>query len=168
MRITSLSSTGKIQRYLDDINAKNWLNPEKEEGVDDNWIVDMVPWDYIHEATLEMERRDKKMDIIYLTADAEDELETIDNNTIYILGGLLDHNRLKMATYERANSKNIKTARLPLQNHVHIQRRHILTVNHVFDILLTYPQNPNWQEVFLSQLPSRMEPIPIEDKKNTK
>ena len=36
-------------------------------------------------------------DIVYLTSDAETVLHTLENNKIYIIGGIVDRNRLKKA-----------------------------------------------------------------------
>merc|ERR1719183_1385614 len=39
---------------------------------------------------------------VYLTADTDDILEEIDPNKVYIIGGIVDRNRLKEATYKKA------------------------------------------------------------------
>jgi tRNA (guanine9-N1)-methyltransferase len=36
---------------------------------------------------------DRKSRLVYLTADSTTELEDVDNDCIYIIGGLIDHNR---------------------------------------------------------------------------
>jgi tRNA (guanine9-N1)-methyltransferase len=42
--------------------------------------------------------------LVYLTSDAEHTLETLDDNTAYIIGGIVDRNRLKGVTYNKANN----------------------------------------------------------------
>jgi tRNA (guanine9-N1)-methyltransferase len=46
-----------------------------------------------------------------LTSDAEETLETLDDNTAYIIGGIVDRNRLKGVTYNKARHQNISTAK---------------------------------------------------------
>ena len=40
--------------------------------------------------------------IVYLTGDAEEELEEFDPEEVYIIGGIVDHNRLKNITINYA------------------------------------------------------------------
>ena len=83
---------------------------------------------------------------VYLTGDSPNTLTTLDNNTTYIIGGLVDRNRLKRAAIRRAlsiassqrrpSSLNIQTARLPLDEHLDFKgSTRILACNHVFEIL---------------------------------
>lgn len=54
--------------------------------------------------------------MIYLSPDSENELETVDpsGNTIYIVGGLIDRTVKKWASFDRAISINVKSAKLPI------------------------------------------------------
>ena len=40
--------------------------------------------------------RCRKEDVVYLTADADDMLEELKEGEIYVLGGIVDHNRYKV------------------------------------------------------------------------
>jgi tRNA (guanine9-N1)-methyltransferase len=100
--------------------------------------------------------------IVYLTSDSETTLECLENNAVYVIGGIVDRNRLKRATIDRAeNELNVETAKLPLQeylltNNISMSTTKVLTVNHVFDILLKYRQHGNsWDKAFKDVLPSR-------------
>jgi tRNA (guanine9-N1)-methyltransferase len=98
--------------------------------------------------------------IVYLTGDSSNTLTTLDNNTTYVIGGIVDRNRLKRAAIERAESLNITTARLPLDECLNFKgSTRVLTCNHVFEILLKYRENgyTDWRGAVLSVLPSRKE-----------
>ena len=157
LRITSLTSDGPVRKTLQSLNASRW-GPTTECEQASQWHVGLCEGDYESEAAKEQQLRGSAMEIVYLTADAVEELEELDaEGCIYVIGGLLDHNRLKRATFERAISRGIRTARLPISRFVSIQRRPILTVNHVFHLLLTYSATRDWPSTLLSVLPPRME-----------
>lgn len=60
----------------------------------------------------------RKEDLVYLTADSETVLETLDKSKIYIVGGLVDRNRWKGITAEKAERQGIATAKLPIGEHM--------------------------------------------------
>ncbi len=102
--------------------------------------------------------------LVYLTGDSEETLSTLDNNTTYIIGGIVDRNRLKRAAIDRAeaiassSTLPIKTARLPLNEHLDFKAStRVLTCNHVFEILLKFRENgyQDWGKAVLSVLPDR-------------
>ena len=75
--------------------------------------------------------------LVYLTADSPNEIERIVPGDVYILGGIVDRNRYPNITYKKAVSQGIRTARLPLGEHVRLLHgTTVLTVNHMVDILL--------------------------------
>jgi len=97
-----------------------------------------------------------KEDLVYLTADATDIMTTIDPSKVYIIGGLVDRNRYKNITFNRAKDQGIKTAKLPLDQYVDIKNAtKVLTVNHVFSILLKYIDTKDWAKAFVDVLPLR-------------
>lgn len=95
-------------------------------------------------------------ELVYLTGDAREELQELSKDEIYIIGGLLDHNSLKFASLNRAKEKNIRTARLPIGAFIEMESRHVLAINHVFEIILAYLENGgDWEQAFLSVMPKR-------------
>eukprot|EP00956_Cyclotella_meneghiniana_P031536 scaffold83104_cov59-Cyclotella_meneghiniana.AAC.2 len=103
--------------------------------------------------------------LIYLSGDSPNTITTLDNNAIYIIGGIVDRNRLKCAAIDRAKSLNIETARLPLQENLDFKgSTRILTCNHVFEILLGFRENgyEDWKSAILGVLPERKD---VEEKK---
>ena len=109
---------------------------------------------------------------VYLTGDSPHTLTTLNDNTTYIIGGIVDRNRLKLAALHRAehiNSQlpqlNVTTARLPLEEYLDFKgSTRILTCNHVFEILLHYRENgyTDWRTSIMAVLPCRKD---VEEKK---
>jgi tRNA (guanine9-N1)-methyltransferase len=115
--------------------------------------------------------KSNKKKIVYLTSDSTTTLDTLSDDTIYVIGGIVDRNRLKYATINRAEKElNVSTAKLPLTEYLtsttpistttkskNEEIRNVpLTVNHVFDIMLKYKQyNNDWERAFQDVLPSR-------------
>ena len=94
--------------------------------------------------------------LVYLTSDSEHTLEHLDDSKVYIIGGIVDRNRLKRTTIEKATKLGIATAKLPIEDHLKLCATKVLTVNHVFEILLKYRQHGNnWKKALLDVLPQR-------------
>ncbi len=111
--------------------------------------------------TNEIENATQKK-VVYLTSDSPNTLDQLQDGTVYVIGGIVDRNRLKRATINRAEGElKVETAKLPLQeylltNNISMTTTKVLTVNHVFDILLKYRQHGNdWNKAFGEVLPSR-------------
>lgn len=98
---------------------------------------------------------------IYLTGDTEDDLPDVDDilkdeSKIFVIGGLVDHNRHKSLCYKRALERNISTARLPIKQHVTLSQRHILSTVTVFEIMLKIlGYHKSWSEALLDSIPKR-------------
>jgi len=93
--------------------------------------------------------------IVYLTSDSENVLETLEEGKVYIIGGLVDHNHHKGLCYQRAEEKGFAHAQLPIGQYVKMSTRKVLTINHVFEILLTYSITKDWKDAFFKVLPNR-------------
>uniref|UniRef100_A0A915PQ00 tRNA (guanine(9)-N(1))-methyltransferase n=1 Tax=Setaria digitata TaxID=48799 RepID=A0A915PQ00_9BILA len=111
-------------------------------------------WDVIFEEK-PLDAVFERSDIVYLTADSENSLETLDSSKVYVIGGLLDHNSLKGHCLKIAIEKGYTHARLPIAEYIMLQTRKVLTVNQVFEILLRYTENHSWKDSFLSVIPRR-------------
>ena len=97
-----------------------------------------------------------KSKLIYLTSDSENVLDTLEDDKIYIIGGIVDRNRLKRAAIGRAEEQGIATAKLPIEEYLSMVSTKVLTCNHVFDILLKYREHGNdWKKALLDVLPVR-------------
>ena len=97
-----------------------------------------------------------KSKLVYLTSDSENTLDTLQDGKVYIIGGIVDRNRLKRATINRAEKLGIATAKLPIAEHFDLVATKVLTVNHVFEILVRLREHDNdWKKTLLAILPER-------------
>ena len=94
--------------------------------------------------------------LVYLTSDSNNILDTLEDGKVYIVGGIVDRNRLKRAAINRAEELGIATAKLPIDDHLHMVTTKVLTCNHMFEILLKYREHKNdWKKTLLDVLPIR-------------
>lgn len=97
----------------------------------------------------------KEGEVIYLTADSDNEITHLTPYSTYIFGGIVDKNRHKGICYKRAMDRSIKTGRLPIGKYLKMNSRQVLTTNHVNDIMLKWFELGDWGEAFMQVLPAR-------------
>jgi tRNA (guanine9-N1)-methyltransferase len=109
--------------------------------------------------SLEVYYHQNLSNVVYLTSDSTTTLQGLEDDKIYVIGGIVDRNRLKRTAIERAEKLGVATAKLPLDEYLsNISSTKVLTCNHVFDILLQYRANDNdWSKALQQVLPSRKE-----------
>lgn len=78
--------------------------------------------------------------IVILSPDATETLETLENDKIYVIGGIVDRTVRKAATLTTAQQIGAQTRRLPLKEHLGSLVTHVLNVDHVFRILCDYQE----------------------------
>lgn len=94
--------------------------------------------------------------VVYLTHDSENVLQSLDPDDVYVIGGIVDRNRLKNATMNKAKELGVRTARLNLDSHVSMEHgTPVLTVNHCLEILLYSANGMSWRDAYLKVLPPR-------------
>eukprot|EP00301_Raphidiophrys_heterophryoidea_P023734 c749_g1_i2.p1 GENE.c749_g1_i2~~c749_g1_i2.p1 ORF type:complete len:198 (+),score=64.74 c749_g1_i2:3-596(+) len=93
--------------------------------------------------------------LVYLTADSPHVLDVLSKDDVYVIGAFVDRNRHKGATYNKAQEHGLRTARLPLTDHVDMEATKVLTVNHVFAILGLVHNGTDWHNAILEVLPGR-------------
>ena len=94
--------------------------------------------------------------LIYLSSEGEEVLTTpLEKDAVYIVGGLVDHNREKGLTHRLAMEAGGRTARLPIDEHCDMSTRKVLAVNHVVEILVQLASGVGWQQSLLTVIPER-------------
>ncbi|CAB4387988.1 tRNA methyltransferase 10 homolog A [Rhizophagus irregularis DAOM 181602=DAOM 197198] len=84
-----------------------------------------------------------KEKLVYLTADSDEYVQELDEEKIYIIGGLVDKNRHKNICYNKSQRDEIASAQLPIGNYIQLNTRKVLAVNH------------DWGKSFLEVIPQR-------------
>lgn len=65
---------------------------------------------------------------MYLTSDSDNVLGELSNEDVYVIGGLVDHNRHKGMCHDGAMKEGIRHARLPIRENILIKCRTVLTI----------------------------------------
>lgn len=102
----------------------------------------------------------KRDDIVYLSPDSPNVLDTVDARKVYVIGGLIDESVKNHVTVNKAKELEIHTARLPIDEYMEkcqgrFSYNKILAVNQVFDILLTFTQTADWCQALSAGVPKR-------------
>lgn len=102
----------------------------------------------------------EKESIVYLTPDSDQVLEEIDVSSVYVIGGLVDDSVKKHSSLTFAESKSIKTFKLPIvdncQRSAKGTYKQILTINQVFEILIGKFAGLSWADALEKSLPQRI------------
>lgn len=140
LKATATSLSGETLKYLQNVSGFDQWATRAFEHTDQD-IASAFP---------------DKSKLVYLTSDSENVLETLEDGKTYIIGGIVDRNRLKRAAIDRAQELGIATAKLPIDAHLELVATKVLTVNHVFEILIRLREHSNdWKATLLSVLPER-------------
>jgi tRNA (guanine9-N1)-methyltransferase len=98
----------------------------------------------------------QKDQYVYLTADSDVVLGVLEHDKVYVVGGLVDRNRHKGITMEKARALGVATARFPLDDFLASSTfSRVLTTNHAVDVLLEFQASGNWNQAFEKCLPKR-------------
>jgi len=95
--------------------------------------------------------------LIYLSPDSSNPMETFDKEMIYVIGGLVDDSVRKNTSTQFAEENDIRTFRLPIPEYMNKSEKgsfkQILTINQVFDILLSFYTSSCWRYALTSHVP---------------
>eukprot|EP01080_Neovahlkampfia_damariscottae_P009187 gene9187-1274_t len=98
---------------------------------------------------------DEKTECVYLSAESETKLETLEKGKCFIIGGLVDKNRHKGFCHEKAEKMKLKTAKFPIEDYLQLNSRSVLTTNQCFDILHEFKNTSSWESTFEKEIPER-------------
>ncbi|KAG8877832.1 tRNA (guanine(9)-N(1))-methyltransferase [Tulasnella sp. 331] len=94
--------------------------------------------------------------VVYLTADSEEEITELKEGETYIIGGIVDRNRYKSLCQNKAIAQGVRTARLPIGTYItSLPTRKVLTVNQVFEIMLKWLEERDWEKAIMTVMPQR-------------
>lgn len=149
-----LYGVGKqIKEGLEKSDYKNWI------GIEIYFKEDYPSFDkFIEEILYKDDERsldDIKKDVYYLSADSENNIENIDSNATYIIGGIVDRNKYKGLSLNKAKKLGINHGKFPIGDYLKLQSSQVLTTNHTFHILNEFSIKHDWKEAFVSIIPKR-------------
>lgn len=116
------------QKYTSPCLEVFGLSPVSDTTLSEHHEITPSPSPGIQESQVPMKQR-----LIYLSADSEHVLDSLDSCAVYVIGGLVDRNRYPGLTEKRAREWGIQTARLPIQTHYKLGGSKVLTVNQGID-----------------------------------
>ncbi|GAB6028459.1 hypothetical protein CHUAL_002619 [Chamberlinius hualienensis] len=147
-------SKSPLQLYITSCNGKTKDKLFATQGTE-HWDIHFKPNSWIDEFS--------KNDVVYLTSDSDCVLENLDDSKVYIIGGLVDHNKHKRVCFNQAQENDVKHARLPIDEFIDMKTRKTLTINHVFDIIIKVLNGETWKDAFMSTIASRKGAVPKDE-----
>jgi tRNA (guanine9-N1)-methyltransferase len=93
--------------------------------------------------------------VVVLTADATETLTRVEPGVIYVLGGMVDRNRLKGLMWQQAQGLGLATRRLPLEQLPEWCGSPVLTTCHAFEVLARVASGESWPLALDQVLPRR-------------
>eukprot|EP00906_Rhabdomonas_costata_P035358 RCo049676 len=116
-------------------------------------------WPIVFKSTPFYEEHSTLDCVVYLTADSDRVLRGLEMDKVYIIGGLVDHNRHQGLTLQRAIQHGVKHAKLPLQEYMDHSKTdkfsRVLTVDHMVAVLCAFLETRDWAQAFQRAIPSR-------------
>lgn len=102
-----------------------------------------------------------KNELVILSPDSENVLESVELGTVYVIGGIVDETRKNKLTYDEAKRQGVRSARLPIKENLERNPESrgslctILSSNQVFEILLAQYELKDWEAALKRAVPPR-------------
>eukprot|EP00211_Chloroparvula_japonica_P005877 CAMPEP_0119135564 /NCGR_PEP_ID=MMETSP1310-20130426/19528_1 /TAXON_ID=464262 /ORGANISM="Genus nov. species nov., Strain RCC2339" /LENGTH=354 /DNA_ID=CAMNT_0007126459 /DNA_START=139 /DNA_END=1200 /DNA_ORIENTATION=+ len=135
---------GLLQEALDVFQANKWRNIHQHEGQ----LLDVF--------------KDRTDDIVYLSPDATEDLLEVDSTKIYVIGGIVDRDRLRNYSKNFSEKQNLRCVRLPLARTVkehaldiRVNPKLSLSVNGVYEMLQRVVDGVSWADAIMERYPQR-------------
>ena len=138
--------TNQLQLYMTSLGGRVEAELSKNDGFRN--------WDF----NFDSRRYDEvfsKEKIVYLSSESDNAVTKLEDDKVYVIGGLVDHNHHKGLSHTKATELGITTARLPIEEFLAMKSRKVLTVNHVYEILAAVSEGKSWKDAFLGVIPER-------------
>lgn len=143
-------SMAPLQFYITSFSGKLLAKLEADnDAAYRNWDVNFDATSYRQVFAADVKQ------LVYLTAESETVLTELDDEKVYVIGGLVDHNHHKGLCHRLALEAGIATARLPIQEQMELNSRTVLTVDHVFSVLLRWSEHKDWRRALVESIPGR-------------
>ncbi|XP_057656422.1 tRNA methyltransferase 10 homolog A [Diorhabda carinulata] len=157
LRVYTMNRRAKspLQLHLSSFNGRSEKEFARHHGFE-HWDINFHFEDYINIFPKEK--------ILYLTSESDNTIMSLDEDKVYIIGGLVDHNSQKGICYNKAIEQGIAHAKLPIEEFFWMKHRKVLTINHVYEILLYVSEGCSFKEAIDKVLPKRIEKIPTDAK----
>eukprot|EP00300_Choanocystis_sp_HF-7_P042878 c9547_g1_i2.p1 GENE.c9547_g1_i2~~c9547_g1_i2.p1 ORF type:complete len:238 (-),score=70.55 c9547_g1_i2:24-737(-) len=91
-------------------------------------------------------------EIIYLTPDADEVLQILESNKVYVIGGIVDRSVRKETSIKVAQTHSLRTARLPT--------KHVLNIDTVIKTLAVFQECQDWSAAMRQSVPLRTQQHP--------
>jgi tRNA (guanine9-N1)-methyltransferase len=138
-RLVFTGFKGAVKQFAEDfMGATSWKAQLCEETVGE---------------ALSVHASEYEIPVIVLSPDAEEALSTVDEDTVYVVGGLVDRTVKKGITAKLAADNGWIARRLPLQEH--FGHSAVLNVNDVVAILLLVHGGSEWEDALKTAIPQR-------------
>lgn len=145
---TNRRAFNPLQLYITSFSGRGLVELCNKTGSNcSNWDVHIMQENYI-----DLFGKDN---VMYLTSESPNVLMSLNTNVAYIIGGLVDHNSCKGLCYKLATEAGVPHAQLPISQYLDMKTCKVLTINHVFEILLRYTETENWETAFFTVIPKR-------------
>nr|CAG4643487.1 EOG090X0D3U [Ilyocryptus agilis] len=158
-------ASNPLQFHVSSVIGKSLEELSKHQGYR-NWDVNFHDKHYSELFT--------ESQIVYLTSESENVIEKVEDDKVYIIGGLVDHNSQKGLCHRLALEKGFSHARLPIAENIDLKTRKVLTIDHgnsisniyikevyeiisyvVFHVIVNVCNGQSWKEALLQVLPAR-------------
>ena len=96
--------------------------------------------------------------LVYLSPDAEEVLEDVEEDTAYVIGGIVDLAARGVAwSLPKATALGIRTARLPIRENLPSVTNQILNIDTALKVLCEKYSGKDWEEALRAALPTRQQ-----------
>ena len=96
--------------------------------------------------------------LVYLSPDAEDVLEDVEEDTMYVIGGIVDLAARGVAwSLPKATALGIRAARLPIRENLPSVTNQILNIDTALKVLCEKYSGKDWEDALRAALPTRQQ-----------